>query len=350
MTTATALTATREQIDQVIDAFFAAGRSVGCERKIPAIPASSGFDPSVRFIGSHISVFLPQMTEARIPAGGAIMWQDCIRTRALVEMRESGRLESPWGSYFISLGALFPPGHEGQACALLRNCLAALGIRHGEVSFLNTDERLAELAHRNFPMWRMRGDPRERPYRHKVGVEHVRGENINIAVGAVLEPVANIIVYSCAGEPCGIEVALGTSTVAKVLHGLDHVIDAFPLPALDAFAPPPSVRCWKDAAVTALHLLREGLSPTGSHNRSRLLRRYVELFRASVVTRAMGMAPAREVLSLYLANQYASNHSLAPVRDDADVLDLLLCKSAIVGGGSTSDVNRPVKQRLPEHS
>jgi len=318
--------ASRAQIDEVIDAFFAAARRVGCDQVVPSVAASSGFDPSVRFIGSHISVFLPWMAHMRIPSCGAIMWQDCIRTRALKAMRETGRLDRPWGSYFVSLGAMFPPYHEDQACKLLHDCLASLGLRHAEVSFLRTDRELADAAQRNFSAWRLREDLEIQPYRHKVGIDHIRGENINIGIGMAgqtVEPIANIIVYRCAGEPCGIEVALGTSTVAKVKHGLDHVMDAFRLPAFVAGVLPPILLCWKDAAVTALHLLREGLSMTGSHNRSRLLRHYVEVFRLSSVMSALGTAPAQEVLRLYLSDHYASRYTLAPVRSDAEALALL---------------------------
>jgi hypothetical protein len=183
------------------------------------------------------------------------------------------------------------------------------------------------MAQRNFPTWRLREDTEPRPYRHKVGVEHVRGENLNIAIGtsgAQVEPVANVIVYRGGDEPCGIEVALGTSTVLKVLRRLDHVMDAFPLPSLATFGPPAVVRCWKDAAVTALHLLREGLAITGSHNRSRLLRSYISIFRGSSVTREMGTEHARAVLSDYLADYYRSEYALAPRLSDDEALDLLL--------------------------
>jgi hypothetical protein len=243
-------------------------------------------------------------------------------------MRKTGRLESAWGSYFVSLGALLPDARENEACALLERCFALLGVPHTEVSYLSSDKRLSSMAQRNFPMWKVREDTKQYPYRHKVGVAQVYGENLNVAIGLnslSFEPVANIILYRYCDRPCGIEVALGTSTVVKVLRRLNHVVDTFPLPeALNTLGSTAVVRCWKDAAVTSLQLLREGLPSTGQHNRSRLLRTYLTIFKYSPVTRLLGRDSAREVLSRYLKDYYTSPYTLPASRTDDELLNLLI--------------------------
>lgn len=313
----------RRDIDRVIEAFFAACDAAGCTERRAAIRSSSGFDPSVRFIGSHISVLLPFMIERQIPAGGIAMWQDCIRMRSLGHMIETGRLAARWGSYFVVVGAVLPDSHDEQAAFILRNCLED-GLRippdRIEVSYLATDERLAGIARRQLGGWQQRSETNPRPFRHKVGVASVRGRNLNIAIRPAdgdFEPIANIIIYEDDGVPCGIELALGTSTVVKVERGLDHVVEAYPFPELgDASAIDLEVvRCWKDATATSLQLLREGLTSRGQNARNRLLRRYLSVFRGSPVTAVLGPAVTRRVLEEYLTSYYASEFVLEPASD-----------------------------------
>jgi len=183
------------------------------------------------------------------------------------------------------------------------------------------------MARLNFPGWLLHEDNEIDPFRHKVGLDRIRGKNINIAIsmnGMDYEPVGNIIIYHDCFHPCGIEVALGTTTVAKVLRKFSHVLDAFPLPTLDSFGEPEVVRCWKDVAVTSLHMLREGLSVTGQHNRSRLLRNYISIFQKSPITQQLGVEGVREVLMQYLTSYYSSVYTLTSTVTHQEILDHLV--------------------------
>lgn len=320
------LSTNRQKLDSIIEAFFAACQRVGCSERLTSIRSSSGFDPSVRFIGSHISVFLPLMYKNQIPSHGIAMWQDCIRTRSLQSMLKTDRLDSLWGSYFIALGALFPDTQDKQACLLLQSCLEDylhIPSSHIEVSYLENDTRLAKLATKYLGGWRHRKDTESQPYRHKVGISSIKGENLNIAIsqnGIYFEPIANIIIYKNGDQPCGIEVALGTSTIVKVLYHLDHVVDTFPFPQLEKVAPDSSIHCWKDSAATSLQLLREGLAIKGQHNRHRIFRKYLTLFHNSQVTKALKKSKIQEYLEVYLQNYYDSKFILESLPETTNSL------------------------------
>lgn len=73
----------------------------------------------------------------------------------------------------------------------------------------------------------------------------------------------------------GIEIALGTSTILKQLHGLDHVQDWTPVIGLETIENQAIRRKFEDAIITSTVLYREGLRPFGQHNRNRILKKYV---------------------------------------------------------------------------
>jgi len=73
----------------------------------------------------------------------------------------------------------------------------------------------------------------------------------------------------------GTEIALGTSTTLKQLHGLDHVQDWTPVNGLETIENQAIRRKFEDAIITSTVLYREGLRPFGQHNRNRILKKYV---------------------------------------------------------------------------
>ena len=76
--------------------------------KINSVSISSGVDPTVRFIGSHISVMKPFFLDDKIPEKGLYIIQDCIRTQNLRILFEDNS-SSKWGSFFTSMGCLVQP-------------------------------------------------------------------------------------------------------------------------------------------------------------------------------------------------------------------------------------------------
>lgn len=302
----------RACIDRVIDAFFAACSNVGCDERLRAVPISSGFDPSVRFIGSHISVMLPLILENRIPHSGIAMWQDCLRTQNLLKLLEKGEGHF-WGSHFIALGALFP-GSCFASPAMISTSLFCdwLGSDRSdiEVSYFVDDTLIGELAEAHFIGCSLRRDPIAAPYRHKVGVKYVKGKNCNIALrgrGGQFQLVGNIILYTIDGSECGVELALGPSTILAAMQKLNHILDTFPLCGLDSY---PAIslnqRVAEDAAVASLCLLREGLRPYGDLNTCRLLKKYIDIFQSTTFgLEEEAMAP---LLLRYYQRQYTSRY------------------------------------------
>lgn len=61
----------------------------------------------------------------------------------------------------------------------------------------------------------------------------------------------------------GTEIARGTSTILKQLHGLDHVQDCTPVIGLETIENQAIRRKFEDAIITSTVLHREGLRPFG---------------------------------------------------------------------------------------
>jgi alanyl-tRNA synthetase len=77
--------------------------------EVPSVKITSGIDPTVRFIGSHISVFKPYLDEDRVPSSGVYTRQDCLRTRNVEKLLDDSYFPN-WGSYFSSIGGIVCAG------------------------------------------------------------------------------------------------------------------------------------------------------------------------------------------------------------------------------------------------
>ena len=104
----------KEHIDWIVNNFKEHFSSLGYKEETP-VPISSGFDPSVRFIGSPISVFKPYLVKEQVPHPGVFMRQDCIRTKNLDRLLDDDFLPA-WGSYFPNMGAITPPERANDGC------------------------------------------------------------------------------------------------------------------------------------------------------------------------------------------------------------------------------------------
>ena len=85
-------------MQNMIDGFLNYFQEHSCIKHEP-VKISSGIDPSVRFIGSHISVLKPYFLNDNIPTGGYVMSQPCIRTRNLKNYEKLSKI-----SYSLSDG------------------------------------------------------------------------------------------------------------------------------------------------------------------------------------------------------------------------------------------------------
>lgn len=271
-------------IDSVIQA-FRAHFSKAQYKEIKPVKISSGIDPTVRFIGSHISVFKPYFLEKKLPEDGIFMQQDCIRTHNTKKSIDDTNLIK-WGSHFPSIGAMVKYDQLEKIVAdsliFLSN---SLSIPTNEIKLLisSQDKDLLEASQAVCEK-EITLEIDTKPlayYRHKLGIEGVRGRNFNLAIKnqstGLYSDVGNIIVIENEEEKLGVELALGVTTILKELKNLDHIMDSYPFSSkkqesIDEVAS----RKLEDSIVVATTLFREGLRPFGSGNRNRILKTYLK--------------------------------------------------------------------------
>jgi len=248
----------------------------------PEVSLSGGCDPSVRFIGSHISVLKPYLFEG-VPADkGIYMVQNCLRTRNASTLFHE-QPNPTYGSFFTSLGGLAVPGSVNEVCSDVFDYIESeLGVPRDEIraNIRSEDTDLVEACTESLSDSCLAYDTKsDEYYTHKIGINGVQGRNFNIALPSsadgTYEDVGNIIVINEGDKEVGVEIALGDTTILKQLKGLDHVLDAYDINLSDKI--PSTMRDkFKDAAMTSTVLFQEGLRPSARDNRSRILRTYTK--------------------------------------------------------------------------
>ena len=280
----------REHVEKIKRVFSEHFSSLGYLEHSP-VAISSGIDSTVRFIGSHISVFKPYVLDKNIPSPGYFMSQDCIRARNLKHLLDDNFLPK-WGSYFPSLGTISPPERLHEVCneafSLFKD---GLKISDDDIKILinSSDKDLLDAVPERFNRNHFDIDTyEEKYYRHKFGIDGVWGRNFNIAIRdkgtEKFSDVANIIIIENENERLGIEFALGATTTLKQLYELDHVADCHPVPTISSLEHELKYK-FEDAVIVSTMLTKEGLQPLSTNNRGRILRSYMRslsYFRAKV--------------------------------------------------------------------
>src|SRR3989338_10446863 len=196
----------------------------------PPVQISSGVDPTVRFIGSHVSVFKPYLNKNNVPTPGIFMRQNCLRTRNVNKLLDDDYFPN-WGSYFPSIGAITPPERLDEACDETFNFFEkrlAISPENLLIRISSADTDLIDVCKRRYRERNLEIDSRKPEYyRHNIGIEGVRGRNFNIALRNTnaegFADIGNIILLEDAQKQLGVEIALGSTTILKQLYGLDHV-------------------------------------------------------------------------------------------------------------------------------
>jgi len=249
-----------------------------------SVNVSSGIDPSVRFIGSHISVLKKYLTEKIIPPRGVIIVQNCVRTRN-INYYGDGSFMPKWGSSFVSLGGLFlyveieDVGKEVFKF-LKKNLMVEERQIYLRVS--SQDKDLLQVCVSNPYGFKIEvNGNQENYYRHSIGLNEFVGRNFNFALlnkeSGSLEDIGNFIILECKGVYHSIEVALGTSTIIKIRNSLEHILDCYPL-LINTSNDLHSLnlkRQLEDCIITASLLLSENLTPSNKDNKTRILKKYI---------------------------------------------------------------------------
>lgn len=295
--------AAKEHVESLI-AKFKDFYSVLGYKEEPSVQISSGVDPSVRFIGSHISVFKPYLREGSIPAPGIFMRQNCLRTRNADKLLDDDH-SSNWGSYFPSIGAITPPERLQEVCNETFGFFEKqLGVASENILIRvnSADVDLVDACKQFYKENNLEIDGKKLEYyRHNIGIEGVQGRNFNIALknanGSGFSDVGNIIILENTEKQLGVEVALGSTTILKQLYGLDHVQDCMPVIGLDV-KNEIIKRKFEDAVITSAVLCKEGLRPFGQNNRNRILKQYV---------RSLSYFRAKSGISIEVLSEIISN-------------------------------------------
>ena len=279
----------------------------------PSVAITSGVDPTVRFIGSHISVYKPYLVEDNVPNPGYFMSQDCVRTRNADRLLDDDYFPN-WGSYFPSLGTIAHPERLDEVCEEVFDFfeqklkIAKENIR---IRVNSSDADLVESCLKHYGEETLERDTKPaKYYQHKLGLEGISGRNFNVALrdsGAdTFSDVGNVIILENPEKKLGIEFALGSTTTLKQLYGLDHVLDCTPVIGLKC-EDEALKRRFEDAVITSTVLFREGLRPLGQHNRNRILKQYVRslsYFRSKI---GMSIEELSGVISSFESRELSSS-------------------------------------------
>ncbi len=247
---------------------------------IPCVLITSGIDPTVRLIGSHVSPMKNYFIENKIPKNGLIMSQPCIRTHNLKKIFDDSVIPA-WGSYFISLGALVMPEKITELCTnSLEYLLNSINIPAENIILrINSADRdLYNLAKKYAYLGIGYDDSTmpEKYYRHKIDIEDIWGRNFNYAIkkGDILYDIGNLIIIENKEGKLGVELALGTSTILKSFFSLSHVNSVNPVFGIEKINNPLQSK-FEDAIIASAILFSEGLIPSASDSRGRTLRSYL---------------------------------------------------------------------------
>lgn len=270
----------KEHVESLVTDFKEHYSSLGYKEE-PPVQISSGIDSTVRFIGSHISVFKPYLVENKVQTPGLFMRQNCLRTRNVDGLLDDDYSPN-WGSYFPSIGAITPPERLNEACNETFDFFEKRLIISPEnilIRINSADTDLIDACKQRYKEDKLEMNSRKiEYYRHHIGIEGVRGRNFNIALRNPntdgFSDIGNIILLENTEKQLGVEIALGSTTILKQLYGLNHVQDCTPVVGLNT-ENETIRRKFEDAIITSTVLYREGLRPLGQHNRNRILKQYV---------------------------------------------------------------------------
>ena len=304
-------------MQNMVDGFLNYFQEHSCIKREP-VKISSGIDPSVRFIGSHISVLKPYFMNGTIPDGGYVMSQPCVRTRNLKSYANDDFYPN-WGAYFPSLGILTKPERLGEIANQTYEFIQDqwnIAPKNIKIRINTQDEDLMSLAHSIFSsdMFETNTMP-TKYYRHKLGIDGVWGRNFNIALRDygrdTFSDIGNVIILENQDKQLGIEIALGSSTVLKQIYGLNHVMDCHPVLGLDKYIQNPNIRVkMEDTIVTSMALYNDGLEPSNKENTNRLMKKYLEVMRDCADKTDLPKEALRKTLHQYELLEYGSNDGI----------------------------------------
>lgn len=248
------------------------------------IKISTGLDPTVQFIGSHISVYKKYLISKKIPITGYYMMQKCVRTQNLKNCLRKDNIPFKYSSYFYSLGVLAPTVRLEKVCSEFfefLNTKLKINLENIKIRISSRNKPLIQACIQAGMQNNLEIDTKpELYYIHKLGMVDYIGNSFNIAIWdkklEYFSDVGNIILIKHKNEPIAIEVAFGAGIMTKTLLGLDHVLDCYELEGLTNKDPAVRIK-FEDTLITCMALYEDGLRPKKYPTKNRTLGTYVKL-------------------------------------------------------------------------
>ena len=271
----------RKQMSNLIEAFMEFYNSKGYLKQEP-VKITSRIDPTIHFIGSHISVYKKYLTSRKIPGQGYCMAQKCVRNQNLNNYFKTNHTFK-YSSYFYSLGVIAPPTRLDNVCSEFFEFLKTkleINPKDIKLRISSTDESLVQACIKSGMQSCIELDTKPKIYYiHKLGMTDYIGHSFNFAIWDKqlkdFSDVGNIILINYKNETIAVEVAFGAGIMLKTHLGLDHVIDCFEVQGLEN-QETSLRRKFEDAIITTLALYDDGLRPKNSPTKNRILGTYVK--------------------------------------------------------------------------
>ncbi|VVB76099.1 Uncharacterised protein [uncultured archaeon] len=299
----------REKMSSLINLFLEFYRAKGYFEQ-EYVKITAGIDPTVHFIGSHISVYKKYLIKAKIPDIGCCMAQKCIRNHNLNNYLKKNQI-SKYSSYFYSLGLLTSSKRLDMACAEFFEFLTTklmINPNNIKLRILSKDESLVQACIKAGMQNNLELDTKPNIYyTHKLGMVDYIGHSFNFAIWdeklKEFSDVGNIILIKHKNDDIAVEVAFGAGIMIKTILGLDHVLDCYTLQGLEN-QETSLRRKFEDVIITTVALYEDGLRPKNSPTKNRILGTYVKLLSYFRKKTNMSIMDLSNILSCFLYKEF----------------------------------------------
>lgn len=303
----------RQYMDNLSKKFLAHFNKIGLQEQKP-VEITSGIDKSVHLVGAAISALKHHIQDATIPDAGLMISQPCIRARNANKLLMEG-FQFEWGAHFTNIETLAPYDNIDKMCEQTFSFFYdALGFSYDElvVRVSSNDPQLMSLCKKYCPEDKIEKDTfPDKYYTHTIGMPDYVGKNFNFALKHPehdqYKDVGNFIVFTNThdNKPAFIEVGFGDTVILKEMYGLDHILDAFPVPKLE-IDDNGQRKIAEDCIITSMALSREGLVPSSKNAMTKILNKYIRALHHYTSKNDITTTSLLSIMTEYERNQYGS--------------------------------------------
>jgi hypothetical protein len=198
----------------------------------------SRHDPSITFTNSTTSVMKPYISGDRlIPESGIFLSQPAMGSQGIRGWLKDGII-SPYSSYFISYGVLYPHNKLLEAVTNLSDlALQAWGLTPEDLRLhYHADDAILEdaLSAAVGSIMVVSENSSIMPFRHSYGMPDVTGKNTNLQIlvnEGTYRDIGNLTLILNGEQPLAWEVSFDSSPVVAAMANRAHVIAATPMAA-----------------------------------------------------------------------------------------------------------------------